>query len=81
MAVQDEGEDKLTTENRYIQRYAWPSPPSSMCRLTKTISCIDALPTTIEKALEQVERSTGMKAIILIGGPTPKVNGDISTHW
>jgi len=44
-------------------------------------SCIEALPTTIDKALEEIECSTGMKAIILIGGPTPAANGDINTHW
>ena len=31
-------------------------------------------------ALEQIERSTGMKAIILIGGLAPAVVGDINTH-
>jgi len=34
----------------------------------------------MEKALEQVERSTGMKAIMLIGGPTPVATGDMTTH-
>ena len=31
-------------------------------------------------ALEQIEQSTGMKAIILISGPAPAVVGDINTH-
>jgi len=44
------------------------------------LSCIDALPATIDKALEQIESSTGMKAIILIGGLTPAENGDLTTH-
>ena len=32
-------------------------------------------------ALEQIERSTGMKTLILIGGPTPASDGNISTLW
>ena len=41
---------------------------------------MDALPATIDAALEQIERTTGMKAIILIGGPAPATAGDITTH-
>lgn len=37
----------------------------------------------MEMALEQIQRSTGMKAIILIGGPAPAApneTSDITTH-
>jgi len=51
-----------------------------MSQAETTIRSIDALPATMDKALEQVERSTGMKAIILIGGPTPVATGDMTTH-
>jgi hypothetical protein len=47
----------------------------------ENISSIDALPATINKALEQIERTTGMKAIILIGGPAPSAGGDFGIHW
>ena len=44
------------------------------------IRSIDALPATIGMALEQIEWSASMKAIILIGGLAPAVVGDINTH-
>jgi len=34
----------------------------------------------MDTALQQLERSTGMKAVILIGGPTPVATGDMTTH-
>jgi hypothetical protein len=80
-AAEETGSDELYVENTYIQRLAPSHILQYHCRLTRRSSCIDALPNTIEKALEQIERSTRMKAIILIGGPTPAANGDISTHW
>ena len=80
-AMQDEDEDRLATENKYIQRYVRFSPLPITRRLTKAFSCIDALPTTIDRALQQIECSTGMKAILVIGGPTPIADGDVSTHW
>ena len=78
--VQSGGEDGLSTQNKYIRRYVWSLSLLIMRMLTKTLSCIEALPETIEKALGEIERSTGMKSIILIGGPSPLVNGDFSTH-
>lgn len=35
----------------------------------------------MHKALEQIEKSTGMKAIVLIGGPAPAGDGDFGTYW
>jgi hypothetical protein len=79
-ALQEVGDDELSAENQYIQRYVSPRSPSMQRKLIN-FSSIDALPATIDKALQQIECSTGMKAIILIGGPTPAAAGDISTHW
>ena len=73
--------DELSAENEYIQRCVCPYPLQQHHGLIRAYSCIDSLPTTIDRALEQIERSTGMKAVILIGGPTPAASGDFSTHW
>lgn len=34
----------------------------------------------MQTALEEVERATGMKAILLMGGPVPAQDGNIGTH-
>ena len=34
----------------------------------------------MERALEQILKSTGMHAVILIGGPAPATPNDMSTH-
>ena len=73
--------DELSAENEYIQGYVCPCLLRLCHDLIRPYSCIDALPSTIDRALEQIERSTGMKAVILIGGPTPAASGDFSTHW
>ena len=41
---------------------------------------MDALPSVMQAALDEVERVTGMKAILLMGGPVPAQDGDIGTH-
>ena len=76
-----EGSDELCAENEYIQRFVRLLPLATYRKLMCVFSCIDSLPTTIEVALDHIERSTGMKAIILIGGPTPASDGKIGTHW
>ena len=43
-------------------------------------SCIDALPPVLQTALEEIERVTGLKSLLLIGGPIPTQGGNISTH-
>ena len=49
--------------------------------LTDSIfSAINSLPQTMQTALEEVERVTGMKAILLMGGPIPSQDGNIGTH-
>jgi hypothetical protein len=79
-ATQGDDEDELVAENRYIQGYVSSSPLAVLYKLTQTSSCIDALPSAIDQVLEQIEHSTGMKAVILIGGPAPTADGDFSTH-
>jgi len=74
-------DDELSKENENIQRYTLLSPPSTAPQTHVTSSSVDALPATMHKALEQIEKSTGMKAIVLIGGPAPAGNGDFSTYW
>jgi len=34
----------------------------------------------MEMALEQIQRTTGLQAIILIGGPAPAMANDITTQ-
>ena len=64
-----------------ISNGAWPLPLQQQCpKLTRVLSSIDALPATVELALDQIERATGMKAFLLIGGPAPAADGDFSTH-
>ena len=41
---------------------------------------MNALPTAMQAALDEVERATGMKAILLMGGPIPALDGKIGTH-
>ena len=33
-----------------------------------------------QRALEEIEKATGFKAVLLVGGLTPADNGAISTH-
>ena len=33
-----------------------------------------------QRALEEIERQTGFKSVLLVGGLTPADNGDVSTH-
>jgi hypothetical protein len=45
-----------------------------------TDSIMNVLPSTLQVALEEIERTTGMKAILLVGGPIPAHDGKIGTH-
>ena len=78
-AMQGE-ETEWSAENEYVQKCILPSPQIVMRRTDMIFRSINALPATLNTALEQIERSTGMKAIILIGGPVPSADGDINTH-
>jgi len=41
---------------------------------------IDELPRVAQRALDEIERATGYKAILLVGGLTPADDGAISTY-
>ena len=41
---------------------------------------MNALPPVLQAALEEVERVTGLKSLLLVGGPIPALDGKISTH-
>lgn len=43
-------------------------------------SLIDKLPLTVQTAIDEIERCTGLKALVLVGGPEPAYNGRITTH-
>lgn len=43
-------------------------------------SSIDSLPSTVQTALEKIERAAGMKAFLLIGGPVPAAGGELNIH-
>jgi len=47
---------------------------------THVLSHIDNLPITVQTAVDEIERYTGFKALVLVGGPEPLHNGKISTH-
>ena len=49
-------------------------------KLTRACSSIDALPATAEAILARIEQTTGLKAILLLGGPIPAQQGDLGTH-
>ena len=72
---------ELAAENEFIQRYALLSPLEGRHKLIQLSSCIDALPVTVDQVLGEIEKMTGMKAILLLGGPTPAEHGEITTHW
>jgi hypothetical protein len=75
-----DGDDELLAENTYYQKYFLHSFSRLYYKLTRVFSNIDALPDAVDNILEQIERATGMKAMILIGGPTPAGENDFSTH-
>ena len=79
--MREEGVDELLTENRYIQRYVIFITLDDAAKIKPVFSQINGLADTVNGVLEQLELSTGMKAIILIGGPTPAADGELGTHW
>jgi hypothetical protein len=42
-------------------------------------SAIDKLPRTIQAAAENIAKQAGWNVWVLVGGPTPKMGGKIST--
>ena len=73
-----EGVDNLSTENCHIQRYAIILTRSIFLDLIHPFSCIDALPHTLQAAIEEIERTTGLKSFLIVGGPIPAKDGKIS---
>lgn len=69
--------ENLTAENQYVQRSV--SVPYRKVPVSSSVSCINALPQVLQTALEEVERITGLKSVLLIGGPIPSLDGQIST--
>lgn len=41
---------------------------------------MNALPAAMQAALDEVERTTGMRSILLMGGPIPAQDGKVGTH-
>jgi hypothetical protein len=42
-------------------------------------SAVDDLASTVQRAIEEIERQTGWKAMVILGGLEPRV-GNISSH-
>ena len=72
--------EELTVENQYIQKYVPVSVPYCDALTDNTSSNINTLPSTLQAALDEVERVTGLKTLLLLGGPIPTNDGNISTH-
>ena len=72
--------EELTAENQYIQKYVPVSVPYCDTSTDNMSSNINALPSTLQAALDEVKRVTGLKALLLLGGPIPADDGNISTH-
>ena len=79
-ALQTQDVDQMTAENQYVQEYIRPLTSTFNVSNRGHFRAIDALPTTMQAALDEVERVTGMKAILLMSGPVPAQDGDIGTH-
>ena len=45
-----------------------------------TFSYLNSLPPLLQGTLEEIERVTGLKSLLLIGGPIPAQDGKIATH-
>lgn len=41
---------------------------------------IDEIPRVAQRALDEVQKATGYRGILLLGGLTPQDNGEINTH-
>ena len=43
-------------------------------------SYLNALPPILQATIEEIERVTGLRSLLLIGGPIPARDGKIATH-
>ena len=70
--------DNTLAENTYIQRYVVPTFSPRMSTDLVLYSAIDDIAPTVQQALEEIERQTGWKAVVILGGLDPKVGGVVS---
>lgn len=72
--------DSLFAENEHIQRYVTSREfPTKKALMICMNSSIDSLVLTIQTAIEEIERQTGFKAMVFLGGLEPK-SGKISSY-
>ena len=71
--------DDLFAENTYIQRYVLICIPRMDVDQAVSHSSIDNLALTVQVAIEEIERQTGWKAMVILGGLEPGA-GQISSH-
>jgi len=71
--------DDLFAENTYTQRYVVQTFSSGTRANPEPHSSIDSLASTVQLAIEEIERQTGWKAMVILGGLEPRV-GKISSH-
>ena len=70
---------ELTAENQHVQGYV----PFLIPRLLPPDtfrSLMNALPVAMQAAIDEVERTTGLRSILLMGGPIPAQDGNLGTH-
>ena len=70
---------ELTAENQYVQGYVYFIILTSLIP-DVIFSLMNALPVAMQAALDEVERTTGMRSILLMGGPIPAQDGQVGTH-
>jgi hypothetical protein len=71
--------DDLFSENLLTQRYVFYISLSRTGTDSPSCSAIDDLALTVQVAIEEIERQTGWKAMVILGGLEPKL-GTISSH-
>lgn len=71
--------DEVFAENTHIQWYVVHTFLSRTSTNLVSYSSIDGLVSTVQLAIEEIERQTGWKAMVILGGLDPR-KGKISTH-
>ena len=71
--------DDLFAENTYIQRFALSVLSSKANTNPVSSSGIDDLARTVQVAIEEIERQTGWKSMVILGGLEPR-GGKITSH-
>lgn len=70
---------ELTAENQYVQGCV-SLPILALLPPNAILSLMNALPVAMQAALDEVERTTGMRSILLMGGLIPAQDGHVGTH-